>query len=45
MKKYCYDADMRRAHGLAGRKRVEDSFDNAIVSQAWLDFYKKILEE
>ncbi len=43
MKKYYYDADMRRAHGLAGRKRVEDSFDNAIVSQAWLDFYKKIL--
>lgn len=45
MKKYYYDSDMRRAHGLAGRKRVEESFDNAIVSQAWLDFYKKILEE
>ena len=45
MKKYYYDADMRRAHGLAGRKRVEKDFDNAIVSLAWLDFYKKILEE
>lgn len=43
MKKYYYDADMRKAHGLAGRKRVEDSFDNAIVSQAWLDFYKEML--
>lgn len=45
MKTYYHDASLRKAHGAAGRKRVEKDFDNAIVSKAWLDFYKKILEE
>lgn len=43
MKEYYYDADMRRAHGEAGRKRVVEKFDNAIVSKAWVDFYHEML--
>lgn len=43
MKQYYDDADMRKAHGEAGRKRVVVHFSNEVVSQAWLDIYKEML--
>ena len=43
MKKYYNNPELRRTHGEAGRKRVEEMFDNSIVSAAWVDFYKKML--
>lgn len=44
MKQYYYDADLRKQHGLNGRQRVEKEFSNEIVSAAWIEFYRKILE-
>ena len=44
MEQYYDSPEMRKSHGEAGRKRVERSFDNAVVSQAWLDIYHKILK-
>lgn len=43
MKQYYHDADLRKAHGAAGRKRVEEVFDNKFVSQAWVEFYQQML--
>lgn len=43
MKTYYHDASLRKAHGEAGRKRVEENFDNRIVSAAWVKFYKDML--
>ena len=43
MKRYYNDAIMRKQHGLNGRKRVEEKFNNNVVSAAWVDFYKKLL--
>lgn len=43
MKQYYEDADLRKAHGVAGRKRVEEHFNNDIVSKSWVEFYKSIL--
>lgn len=43
MKVYYYNSDMRKQHGVAGRKRVEDKFNYERVSSAWLDIYKKML--
>jgi Glycosyltransferase len=43
MKAYYENAEMRKAHGEAGRKRVVEHFSNDVVSQAWVDFYKEIL--
>ena len=43
MKQYYYDSDLRKKHGLEGRKRVEELFDNNIVTQAWVDYYRSIL--
>lgn len=43
MKTYYHDASLRKAHGAAGRKRVEEDFDNKLVSQAWLEFYEEML--
>lgn len=43
MKQYYDNADMRKAHGEAGRKRVVEHFSNEVVSQAWLAVYKEIL--
>lgn len=43
MKQYYEDADMRKTHGAAGRKRVEITFNNERVSQAWLDIYREML--
>lgn len=45
MKQYYHDADLRKAHGAAGRKRVEETFDNKLVSQAWVEFYRELLKD
>ena len=44
MKVYYDNPEMRRQHGLAGRKRVEESFVGSKVSEAWVDFYHKLLK-
>lgn len=42
--KYYYDnPEIRRQHGINGRKRVEEKFDNKVVTQAWVEFYRKML--
>lgn len=43
MKQYYADAEMRKAHGEAGRKRVVEHFSNEVVSKAWLEIYKEML--
>lgn len=43
MRQYYEDADLRRAHGLAGRKRVEEHFSNEVVSKAWRRIYEEML--
>ncbi len=43
MKKYYEHPELRKEHGSAGRKRVEEKFDSRLVTAAWVDFYKKIL--
>ena len=43
MKQYYDDADMRKAHGEAGRKRVVEHFSNEVVSKAWLEIYREML--
>lgn len=43
MKQYYHDADLRKTHGENGRKRVEETFDDKIVTQAWVEFYDRIL--
>ena len=45
MKQYCHDAALRKAHGAAGRKRVEETFDNKLVTQAWVEFYEELLKD
>ena len=44
MLEYYQNPEMRKKHGEAGRKRVVEKFDNAIVSKAWVDFYKELLK-
>lgn len=42
--KYYYDnPEIRKQHGINGRKRVEEKFDNNVVTQAWVEFYHKML--
>ena len=43
MKQYYENPNMRKLHGEAGRKRVEEHFNNDVVSQAWLDIYRDML--
>lgn len=43
MKTYYDHSELIKKHGAAGRKRVIEKFDNKLVSQAWLDFYHKLL--
>lgn len=45
MKQYYDSAELRKQHGLVGRKRVEELFDNAVVSKAWVDFYQEMIGE
>lgn len=44
MKTYYNNPEMRKEHGLAGRKRVESLFDNNVVTAAWLEYYKDMLK-
>lgn len=44
MIKYYDNPELRVRHGKSGRKRVEELFDNDIVSKAWVDFYHKMLD-
>lgn len=42
--KYYYDnPDIRKQHGLNGKKRVEEKFNNNVVTKAWLEFYHNML--
>lgn len=43
MRQYYDDAEMRKAHGKEGRKRVVEHFSNEVVSKAWLDIYREML--
>lgn len=43
MKAYYDSSELRKEHGLAGRKRVEESFVGSKVSEAWVEFYHKLL--
>ena len=45
MKQYYDHPEMRKEHGMNGRKRVEEDFSNDLVSAAWLDFYKEMFGE
>lgn len=45
MKIYYNDESLRKNHGMVGRKRVEDKFNNDVVSKAWMDFYNEMLEK
>lgn len=44
MKEYYENPEMRKQHGEAGRKRVVEQFDNAIVSKAWVNYYHNLLK-
>ncbi len=45
MKQYYFDPELRKQHGKAGRQRVIEKFDNAIVSKAWIDYYHELLNK
>ena len=45
MKTYYFNPEMRRRHGANGRKRVEEHFNNEVVSRAWLEIYRGMLGE
>lgn len=44
MKQYYLNPEIRRLHGESGRKRVVEHFSNDVVSKAWLEIYKEMLE-
>lgn len=44
MKQYYEDVEMRKLHGLNGRKRVEELFDYKVVTAAWVEYYREILK-
>lgn len=44
MKRYYEHPELRNKHGWAGRKRVFDLFGCKVVSQAWLDYYKRLIK-
>ena len=35
---------MRAEHGSAGRKRVEELYDNKVVTQAWVEYYRALFD-
>lgn len=45
MKQYYDNPDMRIAHGKAGRERVLKFFNNDVVSGAWMEIYKRLLDK
>lgn len=40
---YHNNPKLRAEHGSAGRKRVEELYDNKVVTQAWVEYYKTLL--
>lgn len=40
---YHNNPTIRAEHGSAGRKRVEELYDNRVVTQAWVEYYKTLL--
>jgi len=44
MKQYYENPVMRKQHGLNGRKRVEEKFNNNVVSAAWVKYYQELLD-
>lgn len=44
MKTYYEHPEMRKQHGIAGRKRVETLFSNNLVTKAWIDYYHDLLK-
>lgn len=45
MKRYYEHPELRKLHGEAGRRRVFELFGCEVVSQAWLDYYKSLLQD
>lgn len=43
MKQYYENEDLRKIHGKNGRKRVEEVFDDKLVTKAWMEFYKSLM--
>jgi len=43
MKSYYENPEMRKLHGINGRKRVEEKFNNDVVSAAWVEYYHHLL--
>ena len=42
--KYYYDnPNIRKQHGINGKKRVEEKFNNHVVTKAWVEFYRNML--
>lgn len=39
---YYKNPKMRAEHGSAGRKRVEELYDNKVVTQAWVEYYREL---
>lgn len=44
MKIYYGNPEMRKSHGAAGRKRVEELFNNKVVTAAWMEYYRELLK-
>lgn len=41
---YYGNTELRKRHGMAGRDRVEQLFDNRVVTQAWIDYYENLFK-
>ena len=44
MVEYQNNPTIRSEHGAAGRKRVEELYDNKVVTQAWVEYYKAMFK-
>ena len=42
MVEYQNNPTIRSEHGAAGRKRVEELYDNKVVTKAWVEYYSRI---
>lgn len=45
MKKYCDNPDLIKEYGKNGRQYVIENFDNRIVTNAWVNYYHKLLND
>lgn len=43
MKIYYENPTMRRIHGIVGRKRIEEKFNNNLVTAEWIKYYKELV--